>query len=127
MSKAAAKVEESKEAKKKEEVEKKILELRNKLAEKQLRNADIYRLMRRYKAALIYYDIVLSKYYDSEYADDAQYGKALTYYEKEDWLNAKEQLLIFKEKFPDSEYLSAVEEMLREVMKIPDVEMRASN
>ena len=45
----------------------------------------MYRKMRKYRASIIYHDLVLNNYYDTEYADDAQMGKAVVYYEMEDW------------------------------------------
>lgn len=101
---------------KKEEVEKKIYELREKLAEKQWRNAEIYRKMRKFKASIIYYDIVLSSYYDTEFADDAQFGKALVYIELEEWGKAKNELLLLKEKYQDSMLLKEAEEKLNEII-----------
>ena len=101
--------------KKKEEVEKKLLALREKLAEKQWRNADIYRKMLKLRSSLIYYDIVLNNFYDTEFADDAQYGKALVYMDLEEWENAKDALMTFKDKYPDSELMEEVEASLVEV------------
>ena len=98
-----------------EEVEKKLLELREKLAEKEFLNADLYRKMYRLRSSLIYYDIVLNKYYDTTWADDALVGKALVYIELEEWENAREQLLIFKNKYPGSDLEYIVERSLRKV------------
>jgi len=98
-----------------EEVDKKLLELREKLAEKEYLNAQLYQKMFRLRSSLIYYDIVLERYYDTSWADDALLGKALVYIELEEWLNAREQLLIFKDKFPDSEFNYNVERSMRKV------------
>jgi outer membrane protein assembly factor BamD len=98
-----------------EEVEKKLLELREKLAEKEFLNADLYRKMYRLRSSLIYYDIVLDRYYDTTWADDALVGKALVYIELEEWENAREQLLIFQDKFPDSDLEYVAERALRKV------------
>jgi outer membrane protein assembly factor BamD len=87
---------------KKEEAEKKIIELRDRLAAKHWRNAELYRKMHKYKSCIIYCDIILNSYYDSEYAEYAQYEKALAYLAMDDIQKAKEELLIFKDKFPDS-------------------------
>lgn len=100
---------------KKEEAEKKILELRNKLARKNLQNAELYRKMGKLRSSLIYYDIVLNSYYDSEWADDALFGKAIVYINMDDLKQAKEELELFKEKFPDSDILYKVEEKLLDV------------
>lgn len=113
-------------SKRKEEVEKKILELRTKLAEKQWRNAEIYRVMRRFKSAIIYYDIVLNSFYDSEFAEKALYGKALTYFDSEDWAAAKETCLIFLNKYPKSEYVAEIKKDLDIASKNAEEEVQAS-
>lgn len=108
------------------DAERKMYELREKQAEKQWSNAELYRKMLEFKSSLIYYDIVLEKYYDTEFADDALYGKARVYMEMEDFNQAKEQLLLFKDKFPDSELLPAVERMLkRSLGKVEDEDEEA--
>ena len=103
---------------KKEDVEKKLLSLREKLAEKEWRNAEIYRKMKKLRASLIYYDIVLNNFYDTDYAADAQFGKALVYMELEEWQNAKNNFMIFKEKYSDNELLKEVDESLAEIEKL---------
>jgi len=108
---------------KKEEVEQKLLGLREKLAEKQWRNAEIYRKMGEYSASIIYYDLVLSSYYDTEFADDAQFGKALVYIDREDWLKAKNELVYFKEKYQHSELITKADEKLNDVIKAEKEEL----
>jgi len=95
-----------------EDGERKIFELREKRAEKQWGNAELYRKMHEYRSSIIYYDIVLEQYYDTAYADRALYGKAQVYMDLEEYENAKEQLLIFKDKFPDSDLMPAAERLL---------------
>lgn len=101
---------------KRTEVEKKIVGLREKLALKQLKNANIYRKMSKYRASLIYYDIILQQYYDSEVADDALLGKALVFIEQENWQEAKSTLLEFKNRFEDSDLMQNVNKKLDEVL-----------
>lgn len=103
---------------KKDEVEQKLLMLREKLAEKEWRNAEIYRKMGKFRASLIYYEIVLNNYYDTDFADDAQFGKALVYMELEEWQNAKNNFMLFKEKYPDNELIIDVDEQLAEINKL---------
>lgn len=86
----------------KPKAEKRIFELRDKLAEKAFDNAEIYRKMREYQAALIYYNIVLEKYYDSSWADDAIAGKIETYLDSEDYAAAAKEIEKFNQQFPDS-------------------------
>jgi hypothetical protein len=64
---------------------------------------------------LIYYEIVLDRYYDTTWADDALVGKALVYIELEEWANAREQVLIFKSKFPDSDLEYTVDRSMQKV------------
>ncbi len=99
----------------KEKAERRILELRDKLAEKAYDNAEIYRKMKRYRAAVIYYDEVLDKYYDSEWRDDAQYGKALTYYEGEQFDDALKEIEKFKEQFPESPLMEDILSLEKDV------------
>ena len=107
---------------KREEVEKRLLELREKLAYKEYNNAELYRKMYRLKSSLIYYDIVLERYYDTSWADDALLGKALTYMDLEEYQKAKEQLVLLQNKFPDSDLSYAVERNLRKVAYYLDEE-----
>ena len=102
-----------------EEAERKLSESREKLAYKMFDNAELYRRMRQYKSSIIYYDIVLERYYDSSYADDSQFGKALVYLELEDPIQAKTELLLFKDKFPQSDLLINVEKTLRQLIDNP--------
>jgi len=104
--------------KRKEDVEKKLLALREKLAEKEWRNAEIYRRMNKLRASLIYYDIVLNNFYDTDFADDAQFGKSLVYMELEEWQNAKNSFILFKEKYPDNEQFVEADEYLIEIEKL---------
>jgi outer membrane protein assembly factor BamD len=100
---------------KREEVDKILLELREKLAYKTYDNAELYRKMLRFRSSLIYYDLVLERFYDSSWADDALLGKAQTYIELDDYIKAREQLLIFKDKFPNSDQTYIVDRLLREI------------
>jgi len=104
----------------KENAEKKILELRGKLSEKELKNAEIYRKMKEFKAAIIYYDEVLGKYYDTEWADDAQYGKIITLVEEENIDQANLEIAKFEQQFPKSELLEKVKESKKEITDLQD-------
>ncbi len=95
----------------KEKAEKKIFNLRNKLAKKEWQNAEIYRKMDEFDAAIIYFDQVLAKYYDTDWADDAQFGKIRTYLNAEDPEKAQMELVKFEQQFPSSELLNEVEKL----------------
>ena len=104
--------------KRKEEVEKKLLALREKLAEKEWRNAENYRKMSKYRASIIYFDIVLNNFYDTEFAEDALFGKGIVYMELEEWQNAKNSFMQFIEKYPDNELIADANVNLIEIEKL---------
>ncbi len=99
----------------KEEAEKNIIRLRSKLGEKELENAEIYRKMKEFKAAIIYYDQVLTKFYDTEWADDAQFGKIITYKENEELEQAQLEIEKFEQQFPDSPLMAEIKDLKKEL------------
>lgn len=99
----------------KENAEKRIGFLRSKLAKKAFKSAEIYHKMREYDAAIIYFDQVLEKFYDTEWADDATIGKARVYIDMEDFLAAKKELEKFSLQFPDSELKNKVPEITSKI------------
>jgi len=101
----------------KEKAEKRIAELRDKLAKKKWLSADIYRKMHKYRAALIYYDEVLEKYYDSSWADDAMLGKIETYMEMERYDDARKEIDKFKAQFPFSDLKKQVDKLDKDLSK----------
>jgi len=107
---------------KREEVERRLLELREKMAEKYFLNAELYHAMLWTKSSLIYYDIVLERYYDTSWADDAMLGKAVTLIEMEDFKEAQKILLEMREKFPNTDLEYNITRALRkiDVYKEPD-------
>lgn len=52
-----------------------ITQLRNKLARKQYESAEFYKRTERYSAAIVYYDLVLDNYPESEWAEEALVDK----------------------------------------------------
>jgi outer membrane protein assembly factor BamD len=101
-----------------EQAEKKILELRERLAKKHWQNAILYRKMHRYTSCIIYCDIILNSFYDSDYAEYAQYEKAQVYLAMNDIQKAKEELLVFKDKFPNSQISEKVDQDLDNILKL---------
>ena len=72
---------------------------RDKLAHKEFFNARLYHKMKEYPAARIYYDLVLSNYYDTPYAAKAQYYKALSYQNEKNWTDAINEYSAYLDKF----------------------------
>ncbi len=94
----------------KEKAEKRIAELRNKLAKKKYSNAEIYRKMHEYRAAILYYDQLLNEYYDTDWADDAMFGKIQALMELEDYTKASKEIEKFKSQFAYSDLLNKVKD-----------------
>lgn len=99
----------------KENAERRIAELRDKLAMKAYTNAEIYRKMKKYRAAIIYYKEVLEKYYDSDLLDEAQYGIIEANYEAGNYNDAAREIEKFRERFPQSPLKEKVDELAAEV------------
>jgi len=95
--------------------ESRITELNTKLAKKDYENGITYMHMEYYKAATYYFDVVLDKYHDTQYAEPALFKKAeaLTYRKK--YADAKEALEKFREKYPSSLLLPDVEKLNSDV------------
>lgn len=84
------------------EAEKKIKELRNKLAYKEFWTAELYMKLDNYKAASLYYQDVVDEYIDSDWADDAMVGQADAYINGKKYDDAKRVLDKFYKLFPNS-------------------------
>lgn len=93
----------------------KIGELNNKLARKEFENGRLYYRLEYYKAAITYFDNVLERYHDTEYADDALLGKARAMRERRDFDGALEVINLFLAKYPSSELRAEVESLKTEV------------
>ncbi len=80
-----------------------IARARNKLARKQYASGRLYHRMGEYASARIYYDLVLENYYDTKYAPDAQFYKAVTFEKSKDWQNAIREYQLFLQKYPGND------------------------
>jgi outer membrane protein assembly factor BamD len=87
------------------QADKKLVELRTKLAKKQLIGGNVYRKMGIYDSAIIYYDILLEKYYDTPPAEKALYWKSECQYKLKLYNEAITNFTAFLEKYPKSRYV----------------------
>jgi len=92
---------------------------RNKLAHKDVENAELYFKLRAYKAATIYFTNVIENYIDTDYFEAALLGRIKTHVERSRWADAKTDIDFYKEKFPDKTaaiegYKNTVAKNLRE-------------
>jgi outer membrane protein assembly factor BamD len=84
------------------DAEKLLIELRNKLAEKEYNTAILYTKMNRFRSAIIYFNIVLERFHDSSYADLAQLGIIRSYLNMGRSSLAKAEIDKFLIKYPNS-------------------------
>lgn len=79
-----------------------ITKLRDKLALKDYEIAQLYTEMGYYRAATVYYNVVLEKYHDSSVADKAAIGKVKVLIKRHKEKEAREALQSFYSSFPKS-------------------------
>lgn len=91
-----------------QEAERKILELYGKLAEKEYNTGVLYTKMGNDRSALIYFDSVIDKYYNTEFADDAMAAKIRILMKRKRNVQALELIATFLQKYPDSPYRSEI-------------------
>lgn len=82
--------------------EQRINELNTKLAQKDFENGMTYMHMEYYKAATYYFDLVLDKYHDTQFAEPAFLKKAEALTNRKKYTDAKEVLEKFRAKYPSS-------------------------
>lgn len=92
------------------EAEKQVLELVNKLAEKEYITAVLYTKLKNWRAALIYYDTVIDRYYSTDFADDAMVGKINLLMDREDYGQAYPVIKDFLKRHPDSRFYERIVE-----------------
>ena len=89
-----------------------IDELRLRLAKKDLESGKLYIRLRKYNAALTYFNSILLEYYDTEYNDDAIYSSVLTYLKMKDLKSANKFLLSNKDNFYNQSNYDKVQKII---------------
>jgi outer membrane protein assembly factor BamD len=100
-----------------EKVEQEIGDLREKLSSKQLKGGNQYRAMGLYDSAVIYYDIILEKYYDTKSAELALYWKAECLYKMDRFEESLTSFSILVEKFSDSNKVDKAKSRISEIQE----------
>lgn len=95
-----------------------IAKLREKLAKKQMIGATTYRKMGIYDAALIYYDILLEKYYDTSYAPEAYYWKGESLYRLKRYPEALSALTVYVEKYPEHGHVDEAKARIEKISEL---------
>jgi outer membrane protein assembly factor BamD len=99
------------------DAEAKITELRTKLAKKEFENGVIYMKMEYYKAAAVYFDLILEKYHDTPYAEPALLKKVEALMSRKRFQEAAEEIEKFFKKYPQSSLLPEAERLREEVRR----------
>lgn len=99
------------------EAEAKIKQLNDKLARKIFETAEQYRRMNYTKSALIYYDLLLEKYPDSNYSSTALFTKVKLLVEKSRNKEALEEAKRYLQRFPNGQYAKEVQKIIEQLQK----------
>jgi len=93
------------------EAEGMIRELTGTLAKRQFEAGELYATMEYYRAAFYYFDSVIEKYHDTEYAPTAFLRKAEILYQRERYREASAELTKLIARYPHSEELKDAEKL----------------
>jgi len=93
------------------EAEKRVLDLRSKLAKREIFTAELYIKMNNPRASLVYFDTVISQYSDTEYFEQAFAGKIRTLSFLRRYEEATGLLELYRSKFPDGKFKSEINEI----------------
>jgi outer membrane protein assembly factor BamD len=97
------------------DAEEKIRDLTGRLAKKEYDSARLYMVMGYYRAAGYYFDLVLEKYHDTEYAPLSHIGKVEALMERGRLLEARREIMKFLGDFPNSVFRSRAESLKEEI------------
>lgn len=99
------------------DVEAMLDESRGKLAKKLYAAADQYRRIRAYEAGAIYFNLVLERYYDSEFAAEAQFYLGECYGKLEKNTQALEAYEMFVKRYPEHKLLDKARGRIADLSK----------
>lgn len=104
----------------KADAEKMIDQLNTKLAKKKLIAAQTYRRMGVCESAVIYYDIILEKFYSTQQAGEALYWKGECLYKLKRYTESLSAFTLFVEKFPEHKYGDRAKGRLSQLVDLAD-------
>ncbi len=96
-------------------VEKKLYEAREKLAKKAYEAAEQYRKLGLFRAGIIYYTLVLEKYYDSSFAPQSQFWLGECYRRLNQFDKALDSYKSFLKKYPQHSMAKRAESRIKEI------------
>ncbi len=88
---------------------------RDKLAQKNFKNAESYRKRSLYRSALVYYDYVLDNYYDTKFAERSLWEKAECYRQLGEKEQAEKFYKLYLEKYPKSSKIDKAKDFLSSI------------
>ena len=91
------------------EAGKRINELRNKLAERELITAQLYRNLYSNRSAIIYYDVIIDDFPDTEHYETAFAGKIESLIALRKYEDAKSMIELYRKRFSDGKLKSNVD------------------
>lgn len=97
--------------------EAKIRELNNHLAKKDYETAELYMKLTYYKAATFYFSRVIEKFHDTPYAELSYVGKVQALFARKRYLEAKQELEKFFERFPNSKFFNEMKNLEYDIDK----------
>ena len=97
------------------DAESRIAELNTKLAKKDYENGLIYLKQDFYKAAIVYFDLVLEKYHDTPYAELAQLKKAESLSMRKKHAEAMQELELFFKKYPNTSHREEADQLVVDI------------
>ncbi len=100
------------------DAEHKLFDLRVKLAKKQLLGGNVYRKMGIFDSAVIYYNILLEKYYDTPQAEEAMFWKGECLYKLKEYNQAMTNFTAFVEKYPNSKFTNKAKDKISEIQEL---------
>ena len=101
----------------KPEVERLLVECRNKLAKKRFKTGELYRKMGYYKAAIISFDALIETFYDTEFADDSLFWKGKCHYKMGQLSEAEKSFEDLISKYKQSKWINKAEKELEDIKK----------
>lgn len=101
----------------KTEIEGYIKELRNRLAEREYRVAELYRKLDSPSASVVYYDFVISEYDDTDFFELSYFGKIECFIQMKKNDEAAQLISLYKRKFQNGKFLKDVERFERDLNK----------
>ncbi|MCB0312677.1 MAG: outer membrane protein assembly factor BamD [Calditrichaeota bacterium] len=121
-------IEENPEHELRQDAERLHQESREKLARKKMIAATTYRKMGIYDAAVIYYDIIISQFYDTRQVVNAVYWKGESLYKLKKYIEAQNTFTTFVEKYPDHDQAKQAKKRISKLAElIKDRETNAAN